>query len=115
LRPDPESFRSTRPERDEHDVGAPAEGGTELRVARTVPEHGLLAAVQGPVPFRRDVAERIAVRRLEPHDTRAEAQQLAARERPRDVPREVDHELARERLHYAHKVDWAGKRVRGQA
>jgi len=44
-------------------------------------------------------AERIPVRGLESNDARAEPQQLPARERTGEVPREVDDEQARERLH----------------
>ena len=103
--PDAEPCRHPGPEGLQHDVGASAQRRTEARVARAVPQHGFLAGVEGSVPGRRDITQEIAVRCLEPNDARTKPKQLPARERSRQIPREVDDELACKRLHYAHKVD----------
>ena len=56
------------------------------------------------MPGRRELLHRVAAGRQEPRDARAEPHQLAARERPREVPRQVDDQQARERLHVASKL-----------
>jgi hypothetical protein len=98
-RADAESLDHPGAEALEHDVGVRTERAARLRIGLQVELDGLLAGVQRLVPGRRELVQRIAAGRLEPHDARAEAQQLAARERPRQVARQVDDEQARERLH----------------
>ena len=61
----------------------------------------LLAGVDRVVPRRRAQLHRIAVRRLDLHDTCSEPKQLPARVRPRQLAGEVDDEVALERLHGA--------------
>ena len=71
----------------------------------------LLAAVDGLVPGRRAVAHLLTAGRLDLHDPRPEPHELAARVRPWQLRREVDDEVAGERLHpprpyhYATAVD----------
>ena len=71
----------------------------ELRFGLQIAGDRLLAGVQRVVPGRRDVAHRIALRRLDPHHARAEPLQLPGRERAREVPRQVDDEMSGQRLH----------------
>ena len=51
---------------------------------------------------------RVAPGRQEPCDSRAEPHQLAARIRAREVPRQVDDQQARERLHRSEAIVEAG-------
>ena len=96
---DSEPRGDARPEALQHHVGACAESSAELRLVLEVTDDRFLARVQQRVPGRLDLAQRIARRRLEPDDAGAEPEQLAARERAREVPRQVDHQHARERFH----------------
>ena len=65
----------------------------------------LLAGVERVEPAGRGRAHRVAARLLDPHDARAEPEQLGGRERARQVAGEVDDEHARERpLHPARTV-----------
>ena len=99
VRPDAEPLRDAGPKALEHDVRAREQAARERQslAALEVADDGLLARVERVVPCRRGVAERVAVRRLDPHDACAEPQKLAARVRARQVAREVDDEQARER------------------
>ncbi len=51
------------------------------------------------MPCRCDLSHRVAPGWLDPDDARAELEQLAARERARQVPGEVDDEDSLERPH----------------
>ena len=57
-----------------------------------------LPRAQRVVPSRSRAPQRVAVRRLDADDARAEPQQLTARERTGEVPRQVDDEHPGERL-----------------
>ena len=92
VRPDAEARRDARPEPLEHDVGARAERAGEASVALEVADDRLLAAAQRVVPSRSRAPHRVAFRRLDAHHARAEAKQLAARERTGEIPRQVDDE-----------------------
>ena len=52
------------------------------------------------MPGRRELAQRVSAWRLEPHDARPEALQLAACEQARKVAREVDDEVAGQGFHF---------------
>ena len=67
----------------------------------------LLPSVQSAVPGGRERTQRVALGRLEAHDTGAEPQQLAARKRPRQVSRQVDDNQAVKRLHGARTYHYA--------
>ena len=105
VRPDAEARGDAGPKPVEHDVGLRADARTEVRIARAIPDDGLLAGVQYSIPLGLDVAQRIAVGRLKPYDARAEPSKLTACERPRQVPRQVHDEGADKRLHYAQNID----------
>jgi hypothetical protein len=60
-----------------------------------IPHDRLLAAVERCIPAGRDGTERISLRRLDAHDTRAPLQELTAGIRARQVPREIHDESAR--------------------
>jgi len=79
---DPEPLDDTGPEALEHHVCFSAESATGLRIRLQVDLDRFLAGVQGLVPGRRELAHRVTAGRLQPHDSSAEPQQLAARERP---------------------------------
>ena len=101
VRADAEAGGDAGPEALEHDVGAGAERAAELGLGLEVADDRLLARVERGVPLRRDRAQRIAVGRLEPDDACAEAEQLTTCKRARQVPRQVDDEEPRQRLHRA--------------
>ena len=105
VRPDAEACGDTRPETVEHDVGSGAQARAEVRIARPVPDDGLLPGIQHPVPLGLDVAQRIPLGRFEPNDARPQPPELTACERARQVPRQVHDEDADKRLHYAQKID----------
>ena len=97
VRSDAEPLHDAGPKALEDDVRAREQAARERQSLRAleVADDGLLAGIERVVPCRRGVAERVALRRLDPHDARAEAQKLAARVRARQVAREVDDEQTR--------------------
>ena len=99
VRADAEPRRHSGPEALEDDVGAGEQGLRERRVRLQVDRDRLLACVQCFVPGRGDAAHRVALGRFDPDDPRAETQQLAGRERARQVAGQVDDEHPCERLH----------------
>jgi hypothetical protein len=78
---DAQAVGDAGPEAFQDHVGARAERTAELGLGLQVADDRFLAGVQRVVPGRREGTKRIAARRLEPHDARAEAQELAAGER----------------------------------
>jgi hypothetical protein len=101
LRPDPEPLGNSRPEAFEHDVGAFAKCGPELRIALAIPDERLLAGIERGVPAGCCRAQRIASRRFDAHDAGSKPKQLTACERPRQVAREIRDQDPRKWLHYA--------------
>ena len=99
VRADAEPLRHAGPEAFEDHVGAGEQGLGERKVRLQVDRDRLLAGVQRFVPGTGDAAHRVAVGLLEPHDPCAEPQQLAGRERARQVAGQVDDEHPCERLH----------------
>jgi AcrR family transcriptional regulator len=98
VRPDAEACGDAGPEPLEHDVGARTERASECRIALEVADDRFLAAAERVVPGRRGASHRIALGRLDPHDASAEAKQLPTRERPGEIPRQVDDEHPGQRL-----------------
>ncbi len=70
-RADAEPFGDAGAESLEHDVGARAQLPSQFRIALQVPDDRFLACVQRGVPAGRDGPEWIALRCLDPHDSRA--------------------------------------------
>jgi TetR/AcrR family transcriptional regulator, fatty acid metabolism regulator protein len=97
--PDSQPLHDAGAEALEHDVGPGAELTARRRVGLQVELDRLLAGVQRLVPGRREHAERVAARGLEPYHPRAEPHELTAREWSRQVARQVDDQQARERFH----------------
>src|SRR5262245_61858490 len=87
-----------------------AEPGLALEVA----DHGFLTGVEAAVPFGSHVADGIAVGGLEAYDPGAQAEQLPARERAREVACEVDDERSGEGRHGRRKLPGAPTRKRGR-
>ena len=96
---DTEPLGHAGPEAFEDHVGAGEQGTGEGEVRLQVDRDRLLAGVQRLFPGARDTAHRVAAGLLEPHDPGAEPQQLAGRERARQVAGQVDDEHPCERLH----------------
>ena len=71
---DAEPRGDTGAEAFEHDVGAREKSARELETlgGLEIADDGLLAGVERVVPRRRGRAQRVAFRRLDPHDPRAE-------------------------------------------
>jgi TetR/AcrR family transcriptional regulator, fatty acid metabolism regulator protein len=80
------------PEPLEDDVCPGAQRACERHVRLQVAGHRLLAGAKCSVPGRRRGAKRIAIRRLDPDDTRAEPDELAAGKGDGEVPGELDDE-----------------------
>ena len=97
VRRDAQAGRDAGPEALDHDVGARAQCAAERRLGLEIADDRFLARVEQRIPFGRDIPHRVALRRLEPHDARAKAEQLAGRERPREVAGQVDDEQSLER------------------
>ncbi len=99
--PDAEPRRDARPEPLEHDVGPRKQRARQCDpcVRFEVADDGFLARVQRGIPGRRGRAHRVAVRRLDAHDARPEAQQLAPRVRTGQVARQIGDEEAGEWRH----------------
>ena len=95
---DPEPRRDAGPEPFEHDVRPGAESARERHVRLQVADDRLLAGARALGPSRRGRPQRIAARRLDPDDAGAEPHELAAGERDREVPGELDDEDALQRL-----------------
>ena len=111
VRADAQPFRDARPEAFEDHVGAGEQGSSERKLRLQVDRDRLLAGVQRLVPGPGDAAHRVAVGLLEPDDPRAEPQQLAGRERARQVAGHVDDEHPCERLHRRANVALQCERV----
>ena len=95
---DPEAGEDAWPERLEHHVG-PAEerrAGTRASAGRSQDDR-FLALVEGVVPAWGRIPHRVAARLLDPHDARAEPEQLCGRERPRQIAGQVHDEHPLER------------------
>ena len=92
---DAEPRRDAGPEALEHDVGARAERLREAGVVREVADDRLGARAKRGVPRGRGRAHRVAARRLDPDDARAEPPELATRVRAGEEAREVDDERVR--------------------
>jgi hypothetical protein len=99
LGPDAEPGGDTWPEALEDDVGPRAQSPREIRVLLQVAGHGLDARAERVVPCRCRLAHRVAVRRLDAHDSCAQPQQFPARVRAGEIAREVHDERAGEGLH----------------
>lgn len=104
---DTEPLRDAGPEAFEDHVGAAEQGSRKLKIRFQVDRDRLLAGVQRLVPGLGDTSHRVAVRLLEPHHPRAEPQQLAGRERARQVAGQVDDEHPCERLHPCRKYHYS--------
>jgi hypothetical protein len=96
---DAEPRSDAGPEALQHDVGAGAERAGDVGLCLQVADDRLGSRVQGVVPAGRGRPHRVAVRRLDPDDPRAQAPQLARGVCARQVAREIDDEPARERFH----------------
>src|SRR4029079_8683706 len=94
---DAEALPDARTEALEHDVRLSARVGRGL--AARVPPQDRLAVVERAVGSRVRMRDGVPLRRLDLHNACAQAQELAARERPGEVAREVRDRDAREWLH----------------
>jgi len=92
LRTYAEAGRDAGPEPFQHDVRTRAERVGEGHVALEVADDRFRPAAQRGIPGGGSAPHRIALRRLDADDTRAEATQLTARERSGEIPRQVDDE-----------------------
>ena len=91
--PDAEPRRDAGAEAFENHVRSTDERPGEPCVGLEVARDGLLAGVQRVVPGRSDATQRVAVRRLEPDDSRPESQELPTCECPRQVAGQIDDEV----------------------
>jgi len=78
------------PESLQDDVGAPAQGRSEVGIALAIPDDRLLAGVQRGIPAGGDRSQGIALGRFDPDDARTSPQELAACEGAGQVAREID-------------------------
>ena len=99
VRPDSQSRGHTGPEAFDDDVGARTERLREAGIGGEVAGDRLAPCPKRRIPGGRRPTHGIARRWLDADDARAEAGQLTARVRARQVPREVDDERPGERLH----------------
>ena len=96
---DAEPLPDARPETFEDDVRDLQHGGR--RLGARVPRDDLLAGVQRVVDAGCRLTRRVALRRLDLHDVRAQPLELAARERSREVAGQIRHRDAGQGLHCA--------------
>jgi hypothetical protein len=96
---DAEAWRNTRPKSLEDDIGPRAQRSRKRGVGGQLADDRLAPGAERRIPAARGLPHRVAGRWFDADDTRAEARELAARVRTRQVAREVDDERVRERLH----------------
>ena len=105
--PDPETCRHARPPRLEDHVRPGQQRPQERGLRRQLAHDRLLPRVERVEPSRSRVPHRVAARLLDPHDARAEAQQLRRGEGSRQIAAEVDDEQPLEwRLHPARRYHY---------